>query len=227
MRTLACVVMLSYPVWGLRFGHAPHHSGPHAFSSRSASPEMLLQLPRSEPWGWGPAAQPELIYEGRTKINFLMETIHLTKRRVSGSVTVDAPAQEVWACLTDYERHPEFIPSIVSHSVSRDVRGQVTVEQVSLLSRKMNLRTQMKLLAIEDVEKLELQMRRLSGHGFLEFDGQYSLVPRSDGKTALSYSVELVPCPIFPLPLVERKIRKEVPKMLAAVAATCAARRRE
>lgn len=83
----------------------------------------------------------------------------------------------------------------------------------------------MKLQAVERRDKLELQMRRLSGHGFLEFEGQYSLAERADGKTALSYSVELVPCPIFPLPLVERKIRNEVPRMLAAVAAASAKRR--
>ena len=60
-------------------------------------------------------------------------------------------------------------------------------------------------------------LQRVSGHGFLEFEGQYSLSPRPDGSTYLGYSVELVPCPIFPLPLVEQKIRKEVPKMLAAM----------
>ena len=147
-----------------------------------------------------------------------MESLHLTKRRVSGSVVVDAPADAVWATVTDYERHPEFIPAIVSHAVSRDASGGTTVEQVSLLSRKLNLRTQMKLQVVEDAKKLVLLLRRVSGHGFLEFEGRYSLVARPDGKTALSYSVELVPCPIFPLPLVERKIRKEVPKMLAAVA---------
>ena len=41
------------------------------------------------------------------------------------------------------------------------------------------------------------------GHGFLEFEGKYTLRPRPDGSgTYLSYSVELVPCPIFPLPMV-------------------------
>ena len=181
---------------------------------------MLLELPRAAtPWGvWSSSPQTETIYEGANRISFLMESLHLTKRRVSGSVVVDAPADAVWATVTDYERHPEFIPAIVSHAVSRDASGGTTVEQVSLLSRKLNLRTQMKLQVVEDAKKLVLLLRRVSGHGFLEFEGRYSLVARPDGKTALSYSVELVPCPIFPLPLVERKIRKEVPKMLAAVA---------
>ena len=41
--------------------------------------------------------------------------------------------------------------------------------------------------------------------------------PLPNGGTYLQYMVELVPCPIFPLPLVETKIRKEVPRMLQAV----------
>jgi hypothetical protein len=96
--------------------------------------------------------------------------------------------------------------------------GRVRIQQESLLSNRLKLQTSMELEALEDRDRWQLTLRRVQGHGFLEFEGQYQLRPRPDGSTYLSYSVELVPCPIFPLPLVERKIRKEVPKMLAAVA---------
>ena len=75
-----------------------------------------------------------------------------------------------------------------------------------------------------DEEKRSLVLTRTSGHGFLEFVGSYTLKPQGNGATYLQYMVELVPCPVFPLPLVEAKIRKEVPKMLLAV--RDAARRR-
>jgi len=213
MRSILYIALLAGEASTLRLMAPP--------APRAAAPSMLLELPRPAAWGgapWGAVPQQEVMMEGGSRITFAMENLHLTKRRVSGSVVVDAPAEAVWATVTDYERHPDFIPSIVSHAVSRDANGEVTLEQVSLLSRKLNLRTQMRLRAVEDPKKLSLLLMRVSGHGFLEFEGRYSLVPRADGKTALSYSVELVPCPIFPLPLVERKIRKEVPKMLAAVA---------
>ena len=71
----------------------------------------------------------------------------------------------------------------------------------------------------------KLVLMRTAGHGFLEFVGSYTLQPQANGATYLQYMVELVPCPIFPLPIVETKIRKEVPKMLLAV--RDAARRRE
>jgi len=192
---------------------------------------MLLELPHApsllNPFGLpgfpgSPASErPEILYEGGTAIDFTMETLHITKRRVSGGVLVRAPPEAIWRVLTAYERLPEVVPNIVSNVVTRDAQsGRVTILQDSLLSRRMNLQTSMKLEAVEQRDAWQLMLRRLSGHGFLEFEGKYKLRPRPDGTgTYLSYSVELVPCPIFPLPMVERKIRKEVPKMLAAVAA--------
>jgi len=186
--------------------------------SRLSTARMVLELPRLPglpvpPW----AARPEIIYEGRSRIEYLMETIHLTKRRVSGSISIDAPARVVWDLCTAYEQQPDMIPSILSHTVSREGDGRVFIDQLSLLSSKMNLRTEMRLEAIEEVARQQLVLRRVSGHGFMEFEARYALSPGPGGKTTLRYSVELVPCPLFPLPLVERKIRKEVPKMLAAV----------
>lgn len=157
-------------------------------------------------------------------MDFQLETLHLTKRRVSGGVLVRASPEAIWSVITDYEAMPDIIPNILSNVVHRDAAsGRVTIEQVSQLSSRMNLVVSMALEAVEHTQRRTLQLRRVSGHGFLEFDAQYVLEPRG-AETYLSYEVTLVPCPIFPLPLVERKIRKEVPKMLAAVGE--AARRR-
>merc|ERR1719231_1896925 len=153
-------------------------------------------------------------------VDFFMETLHITKRRVSGGVLVRASADAVWSVITDFEAMPEMIPNILSNVVHREAAtGRVTIEQESQLSSRMNLVVSMELEAVEHRQRWTLDLRRTSGHGFLEFDAKYQLQPRGDGTTYLSYEVELVPCPIFPLPLVERKIRKEVPRMLASVGA--------
>ena len=168
--------------------------------------------------GLGLPQRPEVLYEQGTRVDFLLETLHLTKRRVSGGVLVQASPEAVWDVLTDYERMPEIIPNILSNRVMRDERTRrVTIQQESLLSNKLQLRVDMELEAVEQRDRRTVALRRLSGHGFLTFEAQYTLKPRPDGTTYLSYAVELVPCPIFPLPLVERKVRKEVPRMLHAV----------
>jgi len=204
--------------------------GTAAATSRVTAASMLFEL--RAPMGGGllpplfsPGRQgPEVLYENGVPVDFHMQTLHLTKRRVSGGISVPAGPEATWAVLTAYESMPEVVPNILSNHVTRDaVSGRVTIQQESLLSNRMNLRTSMTLEAMEQRDAWTMALSRLSGHGFLEFRAEYRLTPRPDGTTYLAYEVELVPCPIFPLPLVERKIRKETPKMLMAVRAAAMA----
>ena len=160
---------------------------------------------------------PERLREGGTWIDYQMESLHLTRRRVSGGIVVEAPAQDIWDVLTAYEQLPEVVPNILSNVVTRHANGAVTIQQSSLISRRLNLVTEMTLDVQADASERSLVLTRTAGHGFLEFVGSYTLKPQGNGATYLQYMVEMVPCPIFPLPIVEQKIRKEVPKMLLAV----------
>eukprot|EP00316_Scyphosphaera_apsteinii_P008996 CAMPEP_0119313218 /NCGR_PEP_ID=MMETSP1333-20130426/28301_1 /TAXON_ID=418940 /ORGANISM="Scyphosphaera apsteinii, Strain RCC1455" /LENGTH=244 /DNA_ID=CAMNT_0007318005 /DNA_START=26 /DNA_END=760 /DNA_ORIENTATION=+ len=202
------------------FGRVSLHRG----QSVSSSLSMLLELPlspRSPRAGlrpvWPGTTGSETLWEGDARIDFHMKVVHLTKRRISGGISVDAPAESLWSCLTAFERFPDFIPSIVSNVVTRRPDGSASIEQVATLSRRLNLQTHMTLEALPDSGRRHLVLRRTAGHGFLEFDALYTLSPLPTGGTYLAYKVDLTPCPIFPLPLVERKIRKEVPKMLVAM----------
>ena len=201
-----------------------------AATTRAASASMLFELRAPVGGGLIPPLfgagrdAPEVLYENGVPVDFHMQTLHLTKRRVSGGIMVPAGPEATWAVLTAYESMPEVVPNIISNRVTRDAAsGRVTILQDSLLSNRMNLRTSMTLEAVEQRDCWTMVLSRLSGHGFLEFRAEYRLTPRPDGTTYLAYEVELVPCPIFPLPLVERKIRKETPKMLMAVRAAAMA----
>jgi len=186
-------------------------------SRTTAPPRMILGLPRPPSIGfWPSAAVSEVLYEEGARVDFCMENVAITKRRVSGGLLVDAPPEAIWQTITNYESLPDVVPNILANSVDR--RGEAAlIRQTQLISRRLNLVTEMTLEAVESPQMWELALRRVSGHGFLEFEASYKLAPRSDGGTYLSYSVNVVPCPIFPMPLVEAKIRKEVPKMLIAV----------
>lgn len=145
---------------------------------------------------------------------------HLTNMglgiRSTGSVTVPAPLEAVWDVITDYERHPEIIPNIVRTTVITREDGSIELDQVGLLSNKLQLKCDMRLAVTERRHSL-LQLRRLSGHGFLDFSASYELSRLSATSCMLAYRVSALPCPIFPMPIVENKIRKEVPRMLLAV----------
>ena len=228
MATVAIAVAIATGGFSPATRSTPAASHAACSASRAcSSPRMVLGLPLPpSPFGaWpAPGSGPERLREGGTWIDYQMESLHLTKRRVSGGIVVEAPAQDIWDVLMAYEQLPEVVPNILSNVVTRHADGSVTIEQSSLISRRLNLVTEMTLDVVADEEKRSLVLTRTSGHGFLEFVGSYTLKPQGNGATYLQYMVELVPCPVFPLPLVEAKIRKEVPKMLLAVRE--AARRR-
>jgi len=142
--------------------------------------------------------------------------------RSNGRVRIEAPVATVWDLVTDYERHPEFIPNILSTRVERN-GGQTVLNQAGLLSRKLNLRADMRL-AVTELPLRQLKLQRVSGHGFMDFKATYTFAPAGD-HCVLQYEVQAVPCPIFPMPLVQQKVRKEVPRMLSALRAAAIERR--
>ena len=67
------------------------------------------------------------------------------------------------------------------------------------------------------MSRRKLTFTRVEGRDFLNFDAVFTVVEMPDGKSKLQYQLVAVPFPLFPMYLVERKIFKEVPLMLAAV----------
>merc|ERR1719201_3277015 len=109
----------------------PFRAAPAA--PRAAAPTMVFGL--NPPAGAGsflpPLFQPksEVLREGGNAVDFQLETLHLTKRRVSGGVLVRASPEAIWSVITDYEAMPDIIPNILSNVVHRDAAsGRVTIE---------------------------------------------------------------------------------------------------
>jgi ribosome-associated toxin RatA of RatAB toxin-antitoxin module len=135
----------------------------------------------------------------------------------AGSLTIEAPLSVVWDIVTDYERHPEFMPNIVASKLER-TGTQLVLNQRGLLSNKLQLKVDMRL-AVTELFHNELRLERISGHGFMDFKARYQFAPLAGGSCRLGYEVQAVPCPIFPMPIVQHKVRKEVPRMLSALRA--------
>lgn len=135
----------------------------------------------------------------------------------AGSVTIEAPIGVVWDLVTDYERHPEFIPNILASKLER-AGNQLVLNQRGLLSNKLRLQVDMRL-AVTERYHTELKLQRLSGHGFMDFKASYTFTALPGDNCRLAYEVQAVPCPIFPMPIVQNKVKKEVPRMLSALRA--------
>ena len=145
-----------------------------ATSEPRCSTAMVFGLP-SPVGSLDPRAQSskEILYHKGARIDFEWQRLGLTRRRVSGGVAVSAPVDDIWRVLTAYEQLPEIIPNILSNKVTRPPNGgNAIIDQTSLLSRRLKLQTEIGLEAIEEPDARRLTLRRLSGHGFLEFEDE-------------------------------------------------------
>jgi hypothetical protein len=137
------------------------------------------------------------------------------RRRISGGIDIDAPVSRVWHVLTQYTLMDKYMPNITQSLL--DVKGgEMYLDQIGLISRKLGLKTRMVMRVTESPNDL-LAFSRVSGRDFSEFEGRYFFSAISDSQMRLDYEVVAVPMPFFPVALVERKIVKEVPGMLASV----------
>lgn len=118
--------------------------------------------------------------------------------------------------MTDYERLPDIIPNIVECRVISDQVGNKQIEQVILLSRTFNIRSRILVKVFEDYLK-SLRFLKMQSRDFEEFDGNYRFSEIETGCCRMEYSLDASPNLLFPMSLVERKILKEVPQLLANI----------
>lgn len=154
--------------------------------------------------------------DGRVDVTLRVEDVGGRTRRVSGGVDILQPAERVWNVLTHYENNADYIPNIVSSTVTRP-NGKILLEQIGLLSNKLKLRTRLVMAVTEDLPNWTISFTKHECRDFAEFHGCYNIVQRTPLGCRLEYSVIARPRAIYPLSLVERKITKEVPGMLAAI----------
>ena len=84
---------------------------------RVAAQPRMIDLPMLPGFPFvAPAPRREVLREDGKRVDFTMESVHLTKRRVSGGVSIDASPEAVWSVITDYEAMPDFLPNIISQA---------------------------------------------------------------------------------------------------------------
>lgn len=162
---------------------------------------------------------PSTIPEDRhhpVKVALRAEGFPARRRRVVGGVDIPVSKERVWAVLTAYARMEEYIPNIISSTVE-EKDGQLFLDQIGLISRKLGLKSRLLVRILEDTSKGEIVFERVSARDFSQFVGKYFVKEDGDGGVRLDYEMDVVPFPLFPMAMVERKIFKEVPIMLAAV----------
>eukprot|EP00172_Hildenbrandia_rubra_P003966 Plantae.Rhodophyta-Hildenbrandia_rubra.ctg7178.p1 GENE.Plantae.Rhodophyta-Hildenbrandia_rubra.ctg7178~~Plantae.Rhodophyta-Hildenbrandia_rubra.ctg7178.p1 ORF type:complete len:281 (-),score=70.99 Plantae.Rhodophyta-Hildenbrandia_rubra.ctg7178:1033-1875(-) len=158
-----------------------------------------------------------VVGEDMVKVRLRVEDVGGRQRRISGGLDVEGDVGDVWRVLTDYVGMQRYMPNILeSRVVDLEEGGDVGLEQVGIISRRLGLKSRM-VMRVREREGRWIRFSRVEGRDFTEFEGEYMVRSVGDGVCRLEYEVFAVPMPLFPVALVERKIVKEVPVMLAAV----------
>lgn len=161
-----------------------------------------------------------------------IEVTGLNSRRISSSIVIDRCSDDVWGVLTDYDRLASRVPNLV---VSRRLLRpdgcrprvyQEGAQNVAGFDFRASVTMDMEELRLDSQGRPLPQPRvRFSCYDsfmFEQFDGEWRLTPRSVGgkaATRLSYSVDITPKGVVPVPAIEWRVREDVPSNLLALKA--------
>lgn len=149
------------------------------------------------------------------QVSLYVESLGGRIRRVRGSIPIPTSLPRVWRVLTTYSKIALYMPNILSSTVQK-VNGILYLEQVGLLSKTLGLRSRMVVSVHENESCYRIRFHRVEGRDFVQFDAVWWL-EQADHGVNLRYELIAKPFALFPMALVERKMYKEMPIMLAAV----------
>lgn len=135
---------------------------------------------------------------------------------VQAAIAIDATPEEIWWVVTDCNKAPEFVPGVLSCE-----RLEV-IEPGRLELFRQTVKYSWYLPRLEYEFRLEyfpyeqLNFRRVSG-SLKRLDGTWWLEPITENETLVFYSLDLDPGFLVPKFLVRKALRKDLPKVLAAL----------
>jgi len=135
---------------------------------------------------------------------------------VQAAIAINATPEEIWEVVTDCDKAPEFVPGVLSCErleVLEPGRVELFRQAVKYSWYLPRLEYEFRL---EYFPYEQLNFRRVSG-SLKRLDGTWWLEARGDDQTLVFYSLDLDPGFLVPKFLVRKALRKDLPKVLAAL----------
>eukprot|EP00741_Cyanophora_paradoxa_P007079 tig00001086_g6850.t1 len=168
-----------------------------------------------------------------------LERFGWRQRRISGSVLIGAPREHVWELLTAYDKLSDFIPNLAESRILDHPDGGIRMEQIGILSRKFRLTVSI-VMDVEESYPSKIDFTMVKCRDFKSFVGIWTFeevsgerlaallaergLPPPDASaserwTELGYVLDVVPRGYFPIPIVEAKLMKDLPRNLRSIRA--------
>ncbi|KAG5190038.1 hypothetical protein JKP88DRAFT_192472 [Tribonema minus] len=186
-------------------------------------------------WSGGRRTRPD-------QVTVNIERPSLNSRRISGSIIVDKPIEDVWLVLTDYDRLSDYVPNLTqSRQVPSPTGGirlfQEGAQQIVGFDFRASLVMDMEEHYGDPDDKLamrKIKFKLVDSAMFTDFSGEWRLqfnsriVNKGAGpgqekytySTKVFYMVNIRPKGVVPVVALEWQISEEVPNNLAAVKRT-------
>ena len=130
---------------------------------------------------------------------------------VSAQFTVPAPAEVVYAVLTDYENIPKVIPSVKRSRIVRRIESQTIVEQEAV-SKFMFFSKRVHLLLSIDATADAISFHDLCGQSFSVYEGSWTILPQDSG-TEVRYALRAQPTFDVPLFVIRKVLSADAREM--------------
>lgn len=138
------------------------------------------------------------------------------KRQVDVQLLIPHSIEQVWQCLTTYDRLPDVIPNLIHCRQLGHTGTHKLVEMVGYC-RILNVNFSLRLV-LEVVESALYQLEtRLVEGDLRSYQGLWRLEEKGDRSTLLSYSAEIVPKLGMPIGLIERQVQTLLPLNFLAI----------
>jgi hypothetical protein len=185
---------------------------------RTALPALLALLCVNA----GAAAQPDLDWIDRDGI--AAREIQVLAERSDRPLTVDvkvaaevdATPTAIWDVLKDCEISPQYVPNVVSCMKLEEVDGGSAELFVQTVKPVFFMSTFEHVFRLDYMPYGRIDVSRVSGP-IAHMQGSWWLLPRDNGRILLVYELALDPGMPIPRFMVRATLKRDLPKVVAAV----------
>jgi ribosome-associated toxin RatA of RatAB toxin-antitoxin module len=171
---------------------------------------------------FGAAAQPDLDWLDRGAIAAGEVQIYVERSdrpltaEVKLAAEVDASATAIWKVLRACEIAPEYVPNVVSCKKLEELDGGRADLFVQTIKPIFFLPTFEHVFRLDYTPYARIDVNRVSGP-IAHMQGSWWLLPQDNGRILLVYELELDPGMPIPRFLVRATLKRDLPKVIAAV----------
>ena len=171
---------------------------------------------------FGAAAQPALDWIDRDAIAarevqiFVERSERPLTAEVKVAVEIDAPATAIWDVLKACEIAPEYVPNVQTCTKLEELDGGRADLFKQTIKPIFFLPTFEHVFRLDYTPYTRIDVNRVSGP-IAQLQGHWWLMPQDNGRILLVYELSLDPGMPIPRFMVRATLKRDLPKVLAAV----------